>query len=233
MDILITNIKFFKSIIRAFSAKKYITWVVKDTNIQVMTIDTYRYFLNLDTDIYEVLSSSEGVTFTIMPSLLHNYLNLFTQNLKIEIKNNLSLSNFEDKNCKINVQIPFIRQIPPEYQHIGDTNIQFIVSRKTSLILSKFKGLVTYEIQNKTLYLRRWNEEMREEIIIPQIDIIEGTILDFTCNNSWVDIFEYLGEYIENVMFGFSEDFLSVQFLFHKFENSYLEVQIPRSLTNR
>ncbi|TBU00509.1 hypothetical protein CWI37_0508p0010 [Hamiltosporidium tvaerminnensis] len=228
MKLEIKDVKFFVAILKSFNSKNKITFKFSNETLEISAINNLRQYIILENIIFNYIDYRD-IIFTIDHSLLLSYINHFKKNLCLYIDNNLNLTT-KSENYSLFVKIPFIDLLDNEYKFVEDSKIKFILKPEQSKILAMFKGIVTYSLENMNLIIRREVEESNERIVINDIEIIESNYLYFKCLNNWANIFEELFGFIEGTLFSFNENILSIQFLFKKYQNTYLEIQIPRSL---
>eukprot|EP00866_Antonospora_locustae_P000812 jgi/Antlo1/812/815 len=83
------------------------------------------------------------------------------------------------------------------------------------------------------LLLTKTENEVRDILAMEDVEWLQMGDLYFTCNNDWVRGLDDLGDYIEAVLMEFSAYILCVKFLFKKFHESYLEIQVPKSVHSK
>ncbi|KAM0673004.1 hypothetical protein GVAV_003495 [Gurleya vavrai] len=227
MNLILSDTKIFKSIIKALSSTTNLTFKITPENFCIYTIDINKYFFTFPQAFFSV---DDNKNFTLLTAQIFQILDLIPFKSQIEIQNSFKIIG-KFSNALTKIKIPLVSFIDYDYEEISDISTKFIT--KASNIKFNFKGIVNYSIQNENLIIRRDADEFCEEIEMFNVDFIEKGFLNFTCSNSWIDVFEILKDEIDSVLFLFSKNFLSVQFLFIKYEQGYGEIQIPRSLIDK
>ncbi|EOB11517.1 hypothetical protein NBO_1109g0001 [Nosema bombycis CQ1] len=217
---------FFLSIFKAFTDKKQVDITISSDNLLIKVIEIDRIYFNLDKSNF---SSNFDFKISLDPSNLYKALNLLNTNL-IEIENDhVLLKNFNNS-FESFVKIPLLSTKDHCYEEITEIHTRFMIHPKNIESICFLKGLVRYEIENDTLFIRKMAREVFNEIEIRDVDFIDVGELSFSCNNNWVSMIESISKEIKGIIFNFSDCFLSVQFLFENNENVFLEIQIPKSL---
>lgn len=221
MEVLLKDKGFFKNVLRVFILSKEITIQITAAYISVSSYGLNKLYLIMESALFE--SEVEDFTFTVNTS--HLLESLDTLEGDLIVGDGVSLVKGRSV-----MKIPFARTTNSEYEETDLPSTKFIVTADTVSVFSKLKGLVTYEIEDNKLFVRRNSENVVEEVEFIDIDFIMIGELKFKCNNSWTEVVSDIKGYVESVMVAFSENFLCVQFLFSRYSKSYLEFQIPRSL---
>lgn len=223
MKIEILNKKVFISFFSIFKNKKTINLEITEENFLLECIELTKYYLNIP----ETIVKSDGILkkITFDPNHLLNSLTILPTNT-FEVINEYIVIFIENSYIKI----PLLLTVENEYEDVEDICTRFIVDNKTVVIFSNLKNLVKYEIEDGKLFIRKIGKEIIEEIEIKHLNFIESGELSFICNNEWSSCILPIYIYVEKILFLFSSNFLSVQFLFKNDEKIYFEVQVPRSL---
>ncbi|KAF9763377.1 hypothetical protein NGRA_1297 [Nosema granulosis] len=223
MIIEIKNRDFFLSVLSTFLNKKQIDITVSEDSMLIECIEICRTYVNLDRSIFEADETREK--FSVDPSHLHKSCNILKTNEIHILEDHILLRNEISY-----IKIPLLSTIDHQYEEVGEVHTKFMIHSKNIQTVSLLQGLVRYEIENDTLFIRRIAHQVFEEIEMRDVDFIEVGELSFSCNNSWSVIFEDISRSIQGTMFFFSDCFLSVQLLFKDKENVYYEIQIPKAL---
>jgi hypothetical protein len=215
---------FFRRILRVFESKKQMTFRMTEGYISISAYDVQRVYLSLERELFE--DSSEDMIFTINTQHLLDGLELL-KDASLEVDGCLILRSDASR-----IKIPFVPTIEHEYEEIQGHTAKIVIQPEMASVLGTVGGLVTYEIENSRLYLRKIANEVIEEIEFNEVNLVETGELKFSCNNRWAEVLRGVEEYVESVMLSFSENYLCIQFLFVQYPKSYLELQIPRSVIN-
>ncbi|KAM0686733.1 hypothetical protein COBT_002036 [Conglomerata obtusa] len=222
--LIINDILFFKTLINSLSLLKHLTFKITQTNFYILSVDINRYFISLPEKFYKIERDFE---FTVITAQLLEGLNLISTRSSFTLSNSLKIE-FCLSSGRAKVEISFISFIDHEYEDISDVSTKFIIKRTNFNI--PFTGIVNYSYKKDNLILRRDANEISEEVQVFEVNFIENRNLNFTCSNTWTNVYNLLGEEIEDVLFNFCDNFMSVQFLFKKYDESFFEIQVPRSL---
>ena len=225
MRIAVKEIGFFTKILKLFGEKERLTLEIDSENFKMSLSHLNSYYVNLEVSLFDI-EEPEDVSFTINPNLLIKNLHFFRSGLSMEVGAFLILRNI-DKQTTTEVRIPLNR--PEDYGYTFMEASTKVLLRNTNVI-KYFTGITTYETKKNMLVLTKTENEVRDILVMEDIEWLQAGDLYFTCNNDWVKGLDVLGDYIEVVLMEFSTYILSVKFLFKKFHESYLEIQVPKSV---
>lgn len=218
--------KFFKSLIQSLQTNKTITFKITSTSFILYTTENPFFFLNIESTFF---TSEAELIFTLNPSILYRYISLITTSTVFLVKNELTIKN-KIGDSIAEVYIPLLTTIDFDYKELQDITNKFFI--KNYRALSSITGIVNYRIEDGNLKIRRDSEEMKDEVVIYDVEVISKTNLNFTCCNKWTNVFENLDGYIEKVRFMFGNSMLFVQFLLKNYENSFVEIAVPKTLVD-
>lgn len=228
MKIAVREVCFFTKILRLFGERERLTLEIDTENVKMSLAHLNSYYVNLEASLFEFEEPGD-VSFTINPSLVVKNLHFFKSGLSMEVGTFFILRNFE-KQATTEVRIPLNR--PEEYEYALLEASTKVLLRNTSVI-KYFTGITTYEAKDSMLMLTKTENEVRDVLAMQDIEWLQAGDLYFTCNNDWVRGLDALEDYIEAVLMEFSAYVLSVKFLFKKFHESYLEIQVPKSVHSK
>lgn len=220
----INDIDLFSNILKSLSFTTTISFKITDESFCIFSHDLAQYFVSLPNTFYTI---TNAIHFTVHTSQIVQHIDLFQNNLVIELNGSFHAKHILNDTV-LSMEIPFITFVDIIYQELSAVTTKFLIKKNKMQI--PFTGIVNYRNDADTLIVKREAEEANEEIIMHNIDFIECKNLNFTCSNTWFQILNVLQNEYEDVLFSFCEHVLSVQFIFKKFENSFFEIHIPRSL---
>lgn len=220
----IKDLKFFKALIQSLSNRNHITIKLEQTTLKMYTTDSPVVFASIESKFFKTAYETE---FTLSPAILIRYLSLINAGTVFDINEALVIRNRHGEALS-EVTIPFVKSTEPSEFDLTDTHTKFMI--KNYKALSTISGIVNYRIENNMLRIGRYTEEIRDELVIFDIEIISHLNLNFTCSNGWTGVLVCLEDYIEKVMFLFGENMLFVQFLLKEYGDSFIEIVVPRCL---
>lgn len=221
----ITDIKFFKTLLQSFSTKKHISFNITPQTFQLYSIDRSILYINLATSLFHTTITSSN--FTLNPQILHKYLPLFTNTTIFTINTSFNIEN-NHNNIISNITIPFIEHIHFEPQELLNIHTKFFVTNIRPL--TYLKGIINYRIEDNMLRIRQNTQEIADEIVMYNIEVITNVNLNFSCWNDWSGVLECVDGYVEKVRFLFGHNVLFVQVLVKDYNESFIELTIPRTL---
>lgn len=225
MRIAVKEVCFFIKVLKLFSEKERLALEIDTEGFRMSLSHLNSYYVNLEASLFDI-EEPEDAAFTINPRLLVKNLHFFRSGLTMEVGAFFILRN-TDRQTTTEVRIPLNK--PEDYAYTFLEASTKVLLRNTGVI-RYFTGTTTYEAKNNALVLTKTENEVRDILAMEDIEWLQTGDLYFTCNNDWVRGLDVLGDYIEVVLMEFSTYVLSVKFLFKKFRESYLEIQVPKSV---
>lgn len=228
MKITVREVGFFTKILKLFGERERLTLEMDSESVKMSLAHLNSYYVNLEASLFDIEEPGD-VSFTINPSLMVKNLHFFRSGLSMEVGAFFIMRNF-DKQTTTEVKIPLNRI--EEYEYVLPEASTKVLLRNTTVI-KYFTGITTYEAKDKMLLLTKTENEVRDILAMEDVEWLQMGDLYFTCNNDWVRGLDDLGDYIEAVLMEFSAYILCVKFLFKKFHESYLEIQVPKSVHSK
>lgn len=223
MEVVLRNRDFLRAMLRIFLAKREITMQICRERMSVSAHGQNNMYLVMESALFA--TDIVDAEFTVNTQHLADALAVLDGDLAVGD----ALELFSDRS---RMAIPFVTTVRNEYEEACVPTTKFIVDAETAAVFGWMRGVVTYEIEDGRLFVRRSAGDMAEEIEFLDIGFVARGELKFRCNNSWAEALGDVEEHVENVMFAFNENALCVQFLFRSYPESYLELQVPRSLVD-
>lgn len=235
MELEIHDPKFFNSIVNIFSTKMNSVFTINSELFQISAFDSHYYFISLEEKFFHF--PFDEIIFGLNTTLLHKQLQLIQfleekqKQLHILLENNsFIIKKLISDHTNLEITVPFIKIEEYHLDQTKESRTKFFMKDGKSLL--SFIGIVQYTIENNNLIITRESEESKEEIEIFDIEFLKNDyILDFTCSNSWVNVFWGISDYVTNIYFEFTDDVLHVSFSLKNYERSYFEVRVPRCIT--
>ncbi|KAG5859217.1 hypothetical protein KMI_08g13540 [Encephalitozoon hellem] len=222
MRISLKDEKFFRSMLGIFVSRGDITFGIRQGAMCAFSYGQSNFYLTMSDDVITI--DGDDLTFTVRARhLLEGMDGLNKFDLVIEEEVRL----IDGGNT---IFIPFVTTIEEEYEEPDVSISKLIVSSESLEAFGILKGIVTYEVEDDKLFIRRAAADMLEEVEFFAVDFIVAGDMQFRCNNKWTEILTGIKGYIDRVMLTFSPDTLCAQFLFKRSSKSYLELRILRSL---
>lgn len=225
MKITVREVGFFTKIMKLFGERERLTLEIDSESVKMSLAHLNSYYVNLEASLFEIEEPGD-VSFTVNPSLVAKNLHFFRSGLSMEVGTFFILRNF-DKQTTTEVKIPLNK--PEEYEYaLLEASTKVLL--KNIAVIKYFTGITTYEAKDNMLVLTKTENEVRDILAMEDVEWLQAGDLYFSCNNDWVRGLDALGDYIEAVLMEFSAYVLSVKFLFKKFHESYLEIQVPKNI---
>lgn len=221
MKLVFNDHKFLRDVVRVFLSKREVTVEVRQEYISMCSHGQSRIYSVIEDSLFA--TDAEDLVFTVRTQHLVEGLEVLEGDFVLGERLKLAKEGST-------VTIPLVTTVDDEYEEVSGVTTKFVVGAAAADALDRLRGLVTYEIEDGSLFIRKRAGDVIEEVELLKIDFIVMGELKFQCNNDWTETLGGIKEHIENIMVAFSENFLCVQFLFRKYSRSYLELQIPRSL---
>lgn len=222
----IREIAFFTKVLQLFRNCDRITFEIDSNYFKITCFHIFTlYYASLENSIFCVESGEEKL-FTVNPKLFVKYLHFFRSSFLIEAEDFLKFRSVEKEDF-VEAEIPFNALEEHEYTFY-EANVKLLV--KKANLMQLFTGNVIYESREGKLILTKNEGEAKDVVCIKEIEWLKEGYLYFPCNNDWSSCLEILNECIESLLIEFSAYVMSVKFLFKKFNDSYLEIQIPKDV---
>lgn len=225
MIIEIKDTDFFLLVLQSFTNYKQVDITISEDSMLIECIEIYKIYVNLDKSNFTASSTRDK--FSVDPSHLYKSINVLNTTTLEVLEDHISL-----RNDISHIIVPLLSTIEHQYEEICEVHTKFMIHPKNLHTIPILQGLVRYEIENDTLFIRRIAREVFEEIELREVDFIEAGELSFPCNNNWSEMLEGIRRNLQGAMFLFSDSYLSVQLLFKENENVYFEIQVMKSMTD-
>lgn len=122
------------------------------------------------------------------------------------------------------VDIPFTNPIKSVFKTAATFHTRCFVDKET---LQYFlAGSVRFYNDRNHLIHQRTGDYPQEKVIV-DAEFLESGCLDFYCINDWLPNALLFAELVSNMLFCFSDEFLSIKMLFSKHKNVFVEIQVP------
>lgn len=222
MRISLKDEKFFRSMLSIFNKKDDIKFEIKQGTISISSYGQSNFYLTMNDDVFMV--NGDDLTFTVKAQHLLEGMDVLG---KCDLVVDEEVRLIDGGNI---VFIPFVTTTEGEYEDPDGPIAKLIVGSESLDALGVLKGIVTYEIEEDRLFIRKAGVDVLEEIEFLTVDFIAAGDMQFKCNNKWTDALERIKGYVDRVMLTFSLNALYAQFLFKRNPKCYLELRVLRSL---
>lgn len=223
MIIKVTNVPFFRAVLRTMNNVECTTFKSINNKLVITSVLINFYYVELDSSLLE-FTDYQPTEFSVNTKLLKKALKFFNKELMIRVDETLKLY-YESPKKNYDIHIPLITTTTNEINELEDVGMVFVAKPSELHFFQNFR-MTTYECTDK-LIIKQDIEGGMEEMVF-DVDIIKTDSLPFKCDNSWIYAIKSLRPFIESAVYMFNHSILQVVFNFSQYKTTKLIIQIPK-----